>query len=403
MEQGTRMGWGPRASVAAAVLALLAAGAGFAEAARITKADRCEGKKNQVAGEYADCIATAEKRLLIFGDVAEYNDKIARCEARYSQDWKGIEEQAGAGTCPSEGDEADIQGFLDGCQASVSAALAGGALGLDPATCNAALADALAANATCDAGKIVSPEQVPVCPAATCDQQCEPVDTAQCVMRGGKYVCPPPSCTCGPFHQATTCTKPAPTCDPVCEPPACGLACDANQCGDTGCPACEGKCGETKCTAKCRDWDVTSACAATFDCSLQRPECTTTCKAPHCYWYNRETSGTAPLCEATVPGNFVEAPGKTGLDCSAAPGAQDRDWAILCEKPECEIRCQSSVLATCSGQAQCDVDCSDPVCQVSCDTPVCSVDPVTGANVCTPPQNCTTSCSCRIGTCTRSK
>lgn len=392
-----------QALVLAPALVLLAAAASVSEAARITPAQRCEGKKNQAAGEYADCIATAEKRLLIYGDVAEYSEKIGRCNAQYSKGWQGIEEQAGAGTCPSEGDETAIQDFLDGCQSSVAAALAGGPLGLDPATCNAALADALAANATCDAGSIEGSDAAPVCPAAICNKVCEPVDTTQCRLMGGKYVCPPPSCTCGDFNEVTACTMPAPVCDPVCEPPACGLRCDADQCGDTGCPTCDAACGEPRCSARCTNWDITSPCAAAFDCSIQAPHCTTTCRAPHCFWYNRETSGAAPLCEAAVPGAFVEDPQSRGIDCSAAPGSQDRDWAILCERPECEIRCPDAVAVSCNGQAQCEADCTDPVCEVACDTPACSVDPATGAKVCTPPQNCTTSCECRIGTCTRSK
>lgn len=385
-------------------LLLLAASALVAEAARFTSGQRCEGRKNHLAGAYAACLATAEKQLVLFGDLARYEQKRARCDASFFRDWQKIEAISGAGVCPSEADATDIADFLDGCVASVSGALAGGPLGLDPATCNAALADALDANATCDAASILAPRALPVCAAAPCMQTCEPVDTSRCYVRGSTYVCPPPSCSCGSLQTTTTCTMPAPDCDPICEPPACGVSCEPGQCGDAACPACSGICGATQCTARCSNWDLTHPCAATFGCSIATPTCRTVCKAPKCYWYDREVSGAPPACGAPLPlpAGFVDA-GNAGFDCSPPTGPEPKDWAALCARPECEISCTGDVAAACSGEAQCDVDCTDPICEVTCDPPVCGTDPTTGARACTPPENCITTCRCRVGTCTRSR
>lgn len=392
-----------RAGVGLAVAwVLLAGGALVAEAARITPPQRCEGRQNQVAGKYAACLATAEKQLLFFADPARYDQKRARCGANFRRDWHKTEGRGGAAACPGSAEAMDIEDFLDGCMATVADALAGGPLGLDPATCNAALTDALDANATCDAGKIVAPGAMPVCPAAACAQTCEPVDTSRCFVRGTRYVCPTPSCSCGNFQATTACTLPAPACDPVCEPPSCGVSCEPGQCGDAACPTCEGVCGEARCVAKCSNWDVTHPCAATFACSIETPTCTTVCKKPFCTWYDRDGAGTPPACEESAPAGLID-PGQTGLDCSPPTGPEATDWSILCEKPECEIKCTAAVPATCDGEARCDVDCTDPICEVTCDPPVCGVDPVTGASACSPPENCTTTCRCRIGTCTRSK
>lgn len=382
-------------------LALLAASALVAEAAPFTSAQRCEGRKNQVAGKYAACLGTAEKQLLLRGNSAPYNKKRARCEAYYARDWQAIEAISGAGVCPSEADASDIADYLDACMASVAGALAGGPLGLDPVTCNTALAGALEANASCDAGAIRAPLATPVCPAAACAQTCDPVDTSRCYVRGSEYVCPTPSCTCGSIQTTTTCTMPAPDCNPICEPPACGIRCEPDQCGDATCPTCDGICGEATCTASCSNWDLTHPCAATFGCSIATPTCITVCKRPKCYWHDREASGTPPACEAPLPASLT-APGQAGLDCSPPTGPEVKDWAILCHKPECEILCPAAATA-CSGEAQCDVDCTDPICEVTCDPPVCEIDSPTGTTVCSPPENCTTTCRCRVGACTRSK
>src|SRR5262249_25942039 len=66
---------------------------------------------------------------------------------KFSDKWTSTEDKA-AGMCPSEGDEAAIQAFLDACDSSVAVALAGGPLLLDPVTCDADLTFCTAALAS---------------------------------------------------------------------------------------------------------------------------------------------------------------------------------------------------------------------------------------------------------------
>src|SRR5689334_22245511 len=106
-----------RSPVAAVVAALLVAGACPAEAAMPTRAEKCEAKKNRVAGEYADCLAAAEKKFALFGDATEYAARQVKCEQGYSRDFTKAETN-GDGECPSTGDRTGIQGFLDSCHAS---------------------------------------------------------------------------------------------------------------------------------------------------------------------------------------------------------------------------------------------------------------------------------------------
>ncbi|HYC00876.1 MAG TPA: hypothetical protein VEC57_17210 [Candidatus Limnocylindrales bacterium] len=367
-------------------------------AAAAPAADICEAAKNQLAGKYAKCIAAAEKAHIRSGNGKKYAKDLEKCASDLAVEWEGREQAAG-GQCPTSGDDGQIQNFLDACMQSVAEEVGGGDLGLDPVTCNAALAGA----ASCDAGALPPGIPSPVCPDAVCDQQCDPLDTGTCVLRGNRWHCDPPSCTCGTTNASTTCTLPPPVCDPICEPPNCGISCGDDQCGDQACPTCQGICGEARCYTKCNNWPSIHPCGSTFGCFVDTPTCTTTCRPPLCYWLDRESSGTPPVCEAAVPGDFREIAGKNGIDCSAVAGSQERDWAILCEAPECEISCEDMVSDGCSSTAECEVDCTDPICEVTCDTPQCTQDGVTGATVCNPPQNCTTACSCRLGVCTRSQ
>jgi hypothetical protein len=400
------------AAAAGIAATLLASSVLVVHAAAPTREQKCEAKKNKVAGEYAECLAKAQKKLTMDGDAAEYAEKIARCSAVYSRDWQKSEEIAGAGNCASEGDETEVQNFIGGCQTCIADELTGSALCLDPATCMGDLSDcrsALEATGACDVQALAPGIVNPTCPNLTRDQQCDPVDTQTCVYRSGSYICDAPACSCGANTTTAGCMLAPPSCDPVCEPPTCGTNCETDQCGDEGCPVCEVACGTPRCSAICHNpvgatWPPFHDCASTFGCSLPITECTVTCQPPLCYWIDLETSGTPPACEATLPlANVGTAfADKLGRDCSAPAGTQDRDWQIICERPECEISCPDIPDATCAATADCEADCQNPDCTVTCDTPACSIDPDTNANICSPPTNCTTTCQCRIGVCTRS-
>ena len=76
-----------RSRVAVAITAvLLTSTVLIAGAAAPTKEQKCEAKKNQTAGEYADCLARAQKKLTLYGDATDYAERIARCDSVYSRD-----------------------------------------------------------------------------------------------------------------------------------------------------------------------------------------------------------------------------------------------------------------------------------------------------------------------------
>lgn len=107
---------------------------------------QCESGKLKVASKYAACLLKADAKAVSKGETADYS----KCDSKFSDKWRKTEDKAGPGVCPSEGDEADVQGFLDACDASVADALAGGTLLLDPVVCNGALDACDAASGTCD-------------------------------------------------------------------------------------------------------------------------------------------------------------------------------------------------------------------------------------------------------------
>lgn len=116
-----------------------------------TAEQKCEGGKNQAAGKYAACVAKAEKKLVLKGDLIKYGEALVQCEEKLTKFWDKLEMKAtDAGTvCPSVGDQTEIQDFHDACEQSVAMALAGGTLGLDPVTCEADLGTCNDSLATC--------------------------------------------------------------------------------------------------------------------------------------------------------------------------------------------------------------------------------------------------------------
>lgn len=103
-----------------------------------TAAEKCEAGKNDAAGRYFSCVAKAEKTLVTNGDMTKYAEAVAKCDDKYGDKWGDLETKA-EGDCPSSGDEASMQVFLDACQSSVAVALGGSPLPIDVLTCNANL------------------------------------------------------------------------------------------------------------------------------------------------------------------------------------------------------------------------------------------------------------------------
>lgn len=122
------------AGAIALALALLAVPA----AAAPTPEQACEAGKNQAAGKYSACLAKAEKSFVTHGDMLKYAGAVAQCANKLIPAWNRLESKAAdLGTsCPSSGDQDDVQDFVEACVASVAAAVAGGTLPLDAVTCS---------------------------------------------------------------------------------------------------------------------------------------------------------------------------------------------------------------------------------------------------------------------------
>jgi len=105
-------------------LAALCAGTALAGQ---TPAQTCESGKNKAAGAYAICRQQADAKYAITGDGAARTAALQRCADKFATKWAGLEARAIAagGSCPSVGEQAAIQGFIDTQTAAVAAACAG--------------------------------------------------------------------------------------------------------------------------------------------------------------------------------------------------------------------------------------------------------------------------------------
>jgi hypothetical protein len=249
----------------------------------------------------------------------------------------------------------------------------------------------------------------PVCPERDCDPTCEAVDIAACTLeceagdpQDCTWSCPTPTCTCAATSGPETCTYPGPTCNAVCEPPRCGTTCESGQCVEDGCPSCEATCGQAACATTC---DGVSECADVFQCRRIDATCTTTCNTPSCAWVNLDDVDDAGVpttdagaCGLGTGGRPQAIEGAMGSLCEADAGAGN--WGVVCERPECEIRCSSGPYVECQ-TAECELDCENPTCTVSCETPTCL--PGDGGVDCGTPTNCVVDCACRVGICTETR
>src|SRR3990167_8022219 len=121
-------------------------------AAQVTPEQKCEAGKNDASGKYAACLGQAEKSLVTSGDLAAFDEDVASCAGKLAATWEKLESAAtSAGTsCPSTGDQADVEDFVTACDTVVAAALSGNPLPTDVLTCNEALDTCNDAVSTCD-------------------------------------------------------------------------------------------------------------------------------------------------------------------------------------------------------------------------------------------------------------
>ena len=182
-------------------LLLLAA---TAAQAGLTAAAKCEALKNKEAGKYAFCLEKAQMKLVktrgacsmtatttcyrdddcpptetCTKDTTKYDQLVGKCDEKLSTDWSKWESNAtnAGGSCPTTGDEAAVQSFVEAHTSVVGSALGGGALPEDVATCNSDLTSCqgdLTVAETCGNGTIDAGE--------ACDQG--NLNGATCVTQG---------------------------------------------------------------------------------------------------------------------------------------------------------------------------------------------------------------------------
>jgi hypothetical protein len=123
---------------AVALAAVLAWGSPLAAVAAGTPEQQCEAAQNDAVGKYAACMAKAEKSKVLDGDLARYATAITKCNYKMFAAWNkaGSKAAAEGAACPASVGRGPIQDFEDACGTSIAAAVAGGALALDPITCD---------------------------------------------------------------------------------------------------------------------------------------------------------------------------------------------------------------------------------------------------------------------------
>jgi hypothetical protein len=65
---------------------------------------KCEVGKLKTASKYAGCRLSVESKAVKKGEAPDYS----KCTGKFSTKWQKLEEKAGPGVCPSEGDENSI-------------------------------------------------------------------------------------------------------------------------------------------------------------------------------------------------------------------------------------------------------------------------------------------------------
>ncbi len=88
-----------------------------------TEAEKCEAKKNKLAGKYAFCREKAEAKAIKTGSPADFS----RCDVSFADNWAKAESGSG-GTCTTTGDQLVIQSFIANTMSQVAQALNAGTI-----------------------------------------------------------------------------------------------------------------------------------------------------------------------------------------------------------------------------------------------------------------------------------
>lgn len=89
---------------------------------------KCEAEKNRQTGRYLACRQRAQARYVKTGELENYNDAVATCDARFLRDWNRLEQKAGfaGAACPDEPlDPNSLVTFLSQQCDTVAGALSG--------------------------------------------------------------------------------------------------------------------------------------------------------------------------------------------------------------------------------------------------------------------------------------
>jgi hypothetical protein len=141
-------------------------------------AAKCEASKLGTAAKYDACRLKAEAKAVKKGGSPDFS----KCDAAYSPKWTQAETKAG-GMCPSNGDEAAVQAFINEHTDAVEAALSGGTLpegvlscNADLATCNSNLSTCNSNDATCNSSLTTCNGSLTTCNSSltTCNDNLTP-------------------------------------------------------------------------------------------------------------------------------------------------------------------------------------------------------------------------------------
>jgi len=137
---------------------------------------KCESGKLKESSKYSACRLKADAKAVTKGITADY----AKCEAKFADKWTKAENKAGAGNCPSEGDQVSMDARITTDVAEVATLLAGGSV----TDCSAELSTCTGSLSTCN-GALTNCVGVDV-PAAL---------EAGCVAGGGTWAAGTSTCT----------------------------------------------------------------------------------------------------------------------------------------------------------------------------------------------------------------
>lgn len=120
-------------------------------AAAQSPAEKCEAGKNDTAGKLAACLAKAEKRFVLKGDAAAYEQAVTKCMTKFNSLWSKLEQKAAdkGGACTTTMDGTQLSDFVGACSAAIANALAGNPLVDDPVTCNSDLSSCNSSYSNC--------------------------------------------------------------------------------------------------------------------------------------------------------------------------------------------------------------------------------------------------------------